>query len=102
MSKPGGDRESVSDKELPTIFLLGDRYIKTMQQIAQSNNSRLVVLPSDIKGAVQGLHGRLRIRRVRPADASFPPWTLRASRERFFLNKAHFEGNLRGGSNAFG
>jgi len=41
------------------------------------------------------------MRRVRPADVSFPPWTLRASRERFFLNKVHFEGNLRGGSNAF-
>ena len=50
--------EAVGDKELPTVFLLGDRYIKTMQLIAQSNNSKLVILPPDIKGAVQGLFGR--------------------------------------------
>ena len=42
------------------------------------------------------------MRRVQLADASFPPWTLRASRKRFFLNKVYFEGNLRGGSNSFG
>src|SRR3990172_3370178 len=57
---------------------------------------------SDGREGVAVRDPRSPMRRVRPADASFPPWTLRASRERFFLNKVHFEGNLRGVSNAFG
>jgi regulator of protease activity HflC (stomatin/prohibitin superfamily) len=49
---------SIGDKELPAVFLLGDRYIKTLQQVAASPNSKLVVLPPDIKGAVRGLLGK--------------------------------------------
>ena len=49
---------AVGDKELPTFFLLGDRYIKTIEQLSQSGNTKLVVLPPDIKGAVQGLLGK--------------------------------------------
>jgi regulator of protease activity HflC (stomatin/prohibitin superfamily) len=49
---------SIGDKELPAVFLLGDRYIKTLQQVAASQNSKLVILPPDIKGAVRGLLGK--------------------------------------------
>jgi len=49
---------AVGDKEIPAMFLLGDRYIKVMEEISKSANSKLVILPPDIKGAVRGLLGK--------------------------------------------
>jgi regulator of protease activity HflC (stomatin/prohibitin superfamily) len=49
---------AIGDKELPAVFLLGDRYVKMLQQVAASPNSKIVILPPDIKGAVRGLLGK--------------------------------------------
>ncbi|MFW5431181.1 MAG: SPFH domain-containing protein [Methylophilaceae bacterium] len=38
-------------------FLLGDRYIAAMQKMASANNSKLVLLPGDLIGAVKNLTG---------------------------------------------
>ena len=42
----------------PAVFLLGDRYINTMQKIALSPNSKLVVLPADLPAAIRGIMGK--------------------------------------------
>jgi regulator of protease activity HflC (stomatin/prohibitin superfamily) len=49
---------AIKDQDLPALFLLGDRYINTMQKIATSPNSKLVILPSDLPAAVRGLMGK--------------------------------------------
>ncbi len=49
---------AIQDKDLPAVFLLGDRYLSTMQKIATSPNSKLVILPSDLPAAVRGLMGK--------------------------------------------
>lgn len=48
---------AIQDKELPATFLLGERYVEAMKGLADSDNSKLVVLPADLPAAVRGLMG---------------------------------------------
>jgi regulator of protease activity HflC (stomatin/prohibitin superfamily) len=52
--------EAITDKELPTMFLLGDRYINTLEKMSESPNSKFVVYPADLQAAIQGLLGSLK------------------------------------------
>ena len=49
--------DAVKENNTSATFLLGDRYIQTLQKMASTDNSKLVVLPGDIIGAVKGLVG---------------------------------------------
>jgi regulator of protease activity HflC (stomatin/prohibitin superfamily) len=49
--------DSVQEKELPAMFLLGDRYINTLEKMTQSPNSKFVIYPADIQGAIKGMMG---------------------------------------------
>jgi regulator of protease activity HflC (stomatin/prohibitin superfamily) len=49
--------DSVQEKELPAMFLLGDRYINTLEKMTQSPNSKFVIYPADIQGAIKGMVG---------------------------------------------
>ena len=49
--------DAVKENNTSATFLLGDRYIQTLQKMASTDNSKLVVLPGDIIGAVKGLIG---------------------------------------------
>jgi len=49
--------ENIKDKELPAMFLLGDRYINSLEKISQSDNSKFVIYPADIQGAIKGMLG---------------------------------------------
>jgi len=49
--------EAITDKELPTMFLLGDRYINTLEKMTASPNSKFVVYPADLQTAIRGLLG---------------------------------------------
>lgn len=49
---------AVSDRDLPTLFLLGDRYINALNKMATSQNSKMVVIPADLPAAVRGLMGK--------------------------------------------
>ncbi len=51
--------EAITDKELPTMFLLGDRYINTLEKMTASPNSKFVVYPADLQTAIKGLLGGL-------------------------------------------
>jgi len=51
--------ESIQDNELPVMYLLGERYIEAMRTLAESDNSKLVLLPADIPAAVRGIMGGL-------------------------------------------
>ncbi len=48
---------AIQDKELPTMFLLGDRYINTLEKMTQSPNSKFVIYPADLQGAIKGMLG---------------------------------------------
>ncbi|MDP8567857.1 SPFH domain-containing protein [Methylophilus aquaticus] len=49
--------EAVKENNTSATFLLGDRYIQSLQKMADSSNSKLVVLPGDIVSAVKNLVG---------------------------------------------
>ncbi|MBC9230471.1 SPFH domain-containing protein [Acinetobacter beijerinckii] len=49
---------AVGDKEIPVAYLLGEQYVKAMQDMAKSNNAKTVVLPADILTTIRGVMGR--------------------------------------------
>ena len=51
--------ENIQDKELPAMFLLGDRYINSLEKISQSANSKFVIYPADLQGAIKGMLGNV-------------------------------------------
>jgi len=48
---------AIQDKELPTMFLLGDRYINTLEKMSQSPNSKFVIYPADLQASIKGMLG---------------------------------------------
>ncbi len=48
---------AIQDKELPTMFLLGDRYINTLEKMSQSENSKFVIYPADLQSSIKGMLG---------------------------------------------
>lgn len=49
---------AVGDKEIPVAYLLGEQYVKAVQDLSKSNNAKTVLLPADILQTVRGLMGR--------------------------------------------
>ena len=50
--------KAVGNEQLPAVFLLGDRYINTLNKLSTSPNSKVLVMPADILAAVRGLLGK--------------------------------------------
>jgi len=48
---------AIVDRELPAMFLLGDRYITSLEKISQSQNSKFVIYPADLQQAIKGMLG---------------------------------------------
>jgi regulator of protease activity HflC (stomatin/prohibitin superfamily) len=48
---------AVGDNELPVAYLLGEKYIASLQNLAASDNSKFVVFPADIPAALKGMMG---------------------------------------------
>ena len=51
--------KNIEDKELPAMILLGDRYINSLEQISKSDNSKFVIYPADLQGAIKGMLGNV-------------------------------------------
>jgi len=49
--------EAVKENNSSAMFLLGDRYITALQNMSNSDNSKIVVMPGDLVGAVKSLVG---------------------------------------------
>lgn len=49
---------AIGDKELPVMYLLGERYIGALQNLAESPNAKNLVLPADLPQAIKGLLNR--------------------------------------------
>lgn len=53
---------AIGQNSLPMVFLLGEKYVDRLSDLATSPNAKTVVLPGDIPGAVKGLMGALNAR----------------------------------------
>ena len=49
---------AVGDKEIPVAYLLGEQYVKAMQDLSKSNNAKTVVLPADVLNSIRGIMGK--------------------------------------------
>ena len=49
--------EAITDKELPAMYLLGEKYINSIQDMASSPNAKTVLLPADLPSALRGILG---------------------------------------------
>jgi regulator of protease activity HflC (stomatin/prohibitin superfamily) len=49
--------DAIPDKELPALYLLGEKYIASVKELAASNGAKVVLLPADILKSVEGLLG---------------------------------------------
>lgn len=47
-----------SGQDLSLMYLLGEKYITGMTKLAESGNSKVVLLPADIQDTIKGLMGR--------------------------------------------
>ncbi len=51
--------QNIKDNELPAMFLLGDRYISTLEKMSKSENAKFVVYPADLQAAIKGMLGNV-------------------------------------------
>jgi regulator of protease activity HflC (stomatin/prohibitin superfamily) len=49
--------EAITDQELPAMYLLGEKYINSIQAMASSPNAKTVLLPADLPSALRGILG---------------------------------------------
>ena len=49
---------AIQDKELPAVYLLGERYVDAVKALAESTNAKTIVLPADLPAAVKGMMSR--------------------------------------------
>jgi len=50
--------EAIGEREMPIVYLLGEKYINSLQALSTSDNAKSVVFPADIPSAIQGLMGK--------------------------------------------
>lgn len=50
--------EAIGDKEMPVVYLLGEKYMKSLEVLAASENSKTMIFPADIPAAIKGLMGK--------------------------------------------
>jgi regulator of protease activity HflC (stomatin/prohibitin superfamily) len=51
---------AATGSEMPLLYLLGEKYIKAMAEMATSNNAKVFVLPADLQETIRGLVGRFK------------------------------------------
>jgi regulator of protease activity HflC (stomatin/prohibitin superfamily) len=50
--------QAIGNNELPVMYLLGEKYISAIAQLANSPNAKNIVIPADIPAAVRGIMGK--------------------------------------------
>lgn len=47
--------QAIGEKEMPVVYLLGEKYIKSLENLSTSANSKTLVFPADLPAAVRGM-----------------------------------------------
>ena len=47
--------QAVGDNEMPIVYLLGQRYVDALNELAKSENGKTIVLPADLPAAIKGM-----------------------------------------------
>ncbi len=46
---------AIGDNEMPIVYLLGQKYVDSLEKLASSENGKMVVLPADLPAAIKGM-----------------------------------------------
>lgn len=49
--------EAIKDNEMPVMYILGEKYVDALQEVATSDNAKTIVLPADVPAAIRGMMG---------------------------------------------
>ncbi|MDX8404571.1 MAG: SPFH domain-containing protein [Mariprofundus sp.] len=49
---------AIQDKELPAMYLLGQRYIDAIAAVSASDNAKTIIIPADLPAAIRGMLGK--------------------------------------------
>lgn len=50
--------DAIGDNEMPIVYLLGEKYVSALSDIATSDNGKSIILPADLPAAIKGMMGR--------------------------------------------
>jgi regulator of protease activity HflC (stomatin/prohibitin superfamily) len=51
--------QNTQNNELPIMFLLGEKYINSLEKLSQSQNGKFVIYPADLQVAIRGMLGNI-------------------------------------------
>lgn len=49
---------AIGEQEMPVVYLLGEKYINSIEGLSKSDNAKTVVFPADIPAAIRGMMGK--------------------------------------------
>lgn len=49
---------AIQDKELPAMYLLGQKYIEAISAVSSSPNAKTIMIPADLPAAIRGMLGK--------------------------------------------
>jgi hypothetical protein len=50
-------QQGIGTQQLPALYLLGEKYVATLQHLGTSANAKTIILPADLPAALQGMFG---------------------------------------------
>lgn len=50
--------QAIGNQELPVVYLLGEKYVRSLESIAKSNNGKMILFPADLPAAIKGMMNR--------------------------------------------
>lgn len=50
--------QAIGSQELPVVYLLGEKYVKSLEKVATSDNGKMVIFPADIPAAIRSMMHR--------------------------------------------
>ncbi|MDD5359327.1 MAG: SPFH/Band 7/PHB domain protein [Sulfurovaceae bacterium] len=51
--------QNTQNNELPVMFLLGEKYINSLERLSQSQNGKFIIYPADLQVAIRGMLGSI-------------------------------------------
>lgn len=49
--------EAIQNKELPVMYILGEKYVDAIRDMSKSDNAKTILLPADLPAAIRGMMG---------------------------------------------
>ena len=51
--------EAIGDQDMSVIYLLGEKYMNSLETLSHSSIAKTLIFPADIPNAIQGMMGKI-------------------------------------------